>query len=333
LSNKKFKILIGVQLSHHLKTLIDEMKKRLPSNCELVVPFSWSESDIMRLVHDVEILISWKASRELIEAGKKLKMIQQIGTGVDMVDIEAATERGVTICNAKGFNAKPCAEHVMALMLALAKNLTKHDKMVRRGGWREMHAPSLLLYGKTMGIVGLGSIGEEIARRAKAFGMKIMAIERSPSEQHKRKLEIAYLGGPADLAYILKESDFIVLTVPLTPETKKMIGEKEFQMMKKSAYLVNISRGLIVDEKALIKALKEGKIAGAGLDVFEKEPIAQDNPLLKLPNVVLTPHIAGSMESKELQKNRAAFLARNIEKFIKGEKPDNVVDMTLKYVP
>ena len=333
MSNKKYKILIGVQLSHHLETFIDEMKKRLPSNCELVVPFSWSEKDIIQLVREVEILISWKASRELIEAGKKLKMIQQIGTGVDMIDIEAAKERGVTICNAKGFNAKPCAEHIMALILALAKNLTKHDKILRHGGWREMYAPSLLLYGKTMGIVGFGSIGEEIARRAKAFGIKIMAIERSPSEQHRRKLEISYLGGPADLVHLLQESDFIVLTVPLTPETKRIIGEKEFQTMKKSAYLVNISRGLVVDEKALIKALQEGKIAGAGLDVFEKEPIALDNPLLKLPNVVLTPHIAGSMDSKELQKERAAFLAQNIEKFIRGEKPDNIVDVTLKYVP
>ena len=148
-----------------------------------------------------------------------------------------------------------------------------------------------------------------------------------------KKLKIAYLGGPTDLTHLLQESDFVVLTVPLTPETQRMIGENEFQLMKKSAYLLNISRGLIVDEKALIKALKEGKIAGAGLDVFEKEPIAQDNPLLKLPNVVLTPHRAGSMDSEELQKERATFLARNIEKFISGEMPDNVVDMSLKYVP
>jgi D-3-phosphoglycerate dehydrogenase len=309
------------------------MKKRLPSNCELVIPFSWSKKDIIQQVREVEILISWRASRELIEAGKKLMMIQQIGTGVDMIDIEAATERGITICNAKGFNAIPCAEHIMALILAIAKNLTKHDKIVRNGGWRGMHAPSFVLYGKTMGIIGLGSIGEEIARRTKAFGMKIMAIERSPSEQHRRKLEIDYLGGPADLVHILKESDFIVLTVPLTPETKGIIGDKEFQAMKKSAYLINISRGLIVDEKALINALKEGIIAGAGLDVFEKEPIAHDNPLLQLPNVVLTPHIAGSMDSKELQKERVEFLAQNIEKFIRGETPDNIVDVTLKYVP
>jgi phosphoglycerate dehydrogenase-like enzyme len=172
----------------------------------------------------------------------------------------------------------------------------------------------------------------EIAKRTKAFDMRILAIKRNPSEELRLKLGIDFLGGQDALPRILRESDFVVLSIVLTPETRKMIGEMELRMMKKSVYLVNVSRGGIIDENALIKALKEGVIAGAGLDVFEKEPINRDNPLLKLENVVLTPHVAGGGGTEEMMKERAEFIAQNIERMVKGKKPEKVVDPKLKYV-
>ena len=202
--------------------------------------------------------------------------------------------------------------------------------MIRSNGWPAI--PSTLLNQKTLGIVGLGNVGTEVAKRAQGFGMRIIAIKRHPSEELRLKLGIDFLGGPTDLFRILIESDFVVLGVPLTPETRKMIGEKELRTMKRSAYLVNVSRGEIVDEDALVKALRDGIIAGAGLDVFEVEPINPDNPLLKLENVVLTPHIAGGMGIEELRKERVGFIVGNIRKMINGQKPENIVDPTLKYV-
>jgi glyoxylate reductase len=193
-----------------------------------------------------------------------------------------------------GLNAVAVAEHAMSLMLSLAKNVVKHDRELRGAhGWYTQRVPSISLRGKTLGIVGLGSIGIEICKRAKAFGMKVIAVKRNPSEELKIKLGIDFLGSQADLHRILRQSDFVVLSVVLTPETRRTIGEKELRMMKRTANLVNISRGEVIDQEALVKILEERAIAGAGLDVFEVEPINPDNPLLKLENVVLTPHVAG----------------------------------------
>jgi len=331
LLNTKFKV-----LTNHF-WLSDELKQLLPANCELVIPFSSKgipffsdEDEILQLASDVDMIIAIRVSRKLIESAKKLKMIQTIGVGVDRIDIDAAAERGVFVCNAVGLNAIPVAEHAIALMLALAKNIKQYDKDIRSRGWPRI--PATLLHRKTLGIVGLGSIGIEVAKRAKAFGMKIIAIKRHPSEELKAKLGIDFLGGQDDLPYILKESDFVVLSVVLTPETIKMIGERELRMMKKSAHLVNISRGTVINEDALTRVLKEGIIAGAGLDVFEVEPVSPENPLLKLENVVLTPHVAHSTDTEELRKETVEFIARNIKKMITGQKPENIVDPTLKYV-
>jgi phosphoglycerate dehydrogenase-like enzyme len=162
--------------------------------------------------------------------------------------------------------------------------------------------------------------------------MKVIALKRSPSEELRIKLGIDFLGSQVDLPRILKQSDFVVLSVVLTPETSKMIGEKELRIMKRTAYLVNISRGGVIAEQALVNMLEEGIIAGAGLDVFEVEPINPDNPLLTMENVVLTPHVAGGGGLEELKKERVDFIVGNIEKVISGQKPERIVDSTLKYV-
>jgi len=326
---------------------MQDWKQYLPPNW--VISHASSEDEALRLVGDVDVIVvgrmvgggtssEGRVSREIIMSARKLKMIQAPGSGVDEVDLEAAAERGVIVCNAIGIGDHPVAvaEHAMCLMLALAKNIVKYEKMLHSEDWRMLTAkldswriPGTLLSRKTLGIVGLGNIGVEAAKRAKAFGMRIIAIKRHPSEELRLKLGIDFLGGPNDLPYILRESNFVVLSLVLTPETRKMVGERELRMMKRSAYLVNIGRGACIDEDALVRALKEGIIAGAGLDVFEIEPINPDSPLLKLENVVLTPHVSGGVLG--LEKERAEFIVRNIEKVIEGQKPENIVDRTLKY--
>ncbi len=310
--------------------LLEKLKQYLPQNCDIIAPSSSSEEELLKLVRDVNIIVSARVSGKMIEAARELKMIQTTGAGVDRVDVDAATKRGVVVCSSVGLNAIPVAEHALSLAFALAKNLTKYDRRIRSEGWVRMS--SVLLRKKTLGIVGFGSIGMEVAKRAKGFGMNVLAIKRQPSEELRRKIGIDFLGSQADLPRLLSESDFLLLSIVLTPETAKMIGERELQMMKRSAYLVNISRGDVLDEKALIKALEEGTIAGAGLDVFETEPIKHDNPLLKLENVILTPHVAGAVEDEEMMRERAEFIARNAEKILSGKKPEKVVDPKLKYV-
>ena len=322
----QFKILV---MSSNL-ILLEKLKQQLPQNCSLVRPSSSDEDEVLRLVDDVDVIVGVRVSSRMVAAARKLKMIQTVGTGVDGVDVEAATERGVTVCSSVGLNAVPVAEHAMALMLALAKNITKYDKNLRSEGW--LRLPATLLRTKTLGIIGLGNIGVEVAKRAIAFDMSVLAIKRQPSDELRLKLGIDFLGGQADLSRILKESDFVLLSIVLTPETKGMIGERELRMMKRSAYLLNISRGEVIDEKALVKVLNEGVISGAGLDVFKVEPINRDNPLLKMENVILTPHVAGIVEDEEMMKERAEFISRKIMKIINGQKPEKVVDPKLKYV-
>jgi D-3-phosphoglycerate dehydrogenase len=175
---------------------LDEMKKLLPQNCELIISKSRREEDLLQLIGDVDVLVGVRATRKVIEKAKKLKMIQAPGTGVDGIDIEAATEKGIVVCNAVGLNAVPVAEHAMSLMLSLGKNIVRYDKELKSGGWRAQRIPSILLRGKTLGIVGLGSIGIEVSKRAKAFGMKVIALKRSPSEELKNQAGDRLSGEP-----------------------------------------------------------------------------------------------------------------------------------------
>lgn len=301
---------------------------RLLHECEIVTPLHWSENEILNLATEADVIFGSRVSRKIINVAEKLKLIQTGGTGVDKIDVYAAAEKGVPVCNAVGLNAVWVAEHAVALMLALAKNITKLDRELRKGMWHQLSSQKL--QERTLGIVGLGSIGIEIAKRMKSFGMRIVAIKRHPSEELREKLEIDFLGGPEDINYLLTESDFLIISVVLTPETRRMIGKRELGMMKKTAFLVNVSRGQVINESALIQALEEGEIAGAGLDVFEREPISPDNPLLKMENVILTPHVGGG-GSIESRLERIEFVAENIKKVMRGEKPLNIIDTKLKY--
>lgn len=287
------------------------------------------EKTVCEYVGDAEAILGFRITRRIIESAPKLRFIQALGTGVDGIDLDAAFERGVTVCNSVGENAVEVSEHALALMLALAKNLHKYQRNLASGNVQRLR--QVMLKGKTLGIIGLGSIGMEVAKMVRPLGMRVIAIRRQPRDDLKEKLGLEFLGGPGNLDYILRESDFLLLSAVLTKETKGMIGERQLSLMKDGAYLINIARGGLVDETALSAALRRGKLAGAGLDVFQTEPITPDNPLIGLENVILTPHVGGGTWPPEATQRRVEFIVSNIVKALTGGKPDNVVDSVLGY--
>jgi len=260
----------------------------------------------------------------VLEAGKKLKIVASMSVGFDHIDLETATKRGIMATHTPGVLTEAVADETLGLMLAVARRLVEGDGYVRDGSWKLKWSPMLLVgrdvYGKTLGIYGLGRIGVAVAKRAKGFSMKIIYYDPFRNEEAEKSLGIEFKSKED----VIRESDFLSVHVPLLPETKNSIGPKEFLMMKKTAFLINTARGGVVDEKALIEALKAGTIAGAALDVFEKEPVDVDNPLLKMKNVVVEPHLAsGSIESRT---SMAVLAAQNLVAGLTGQVPPNLVN-------
>jgi D-3-phosphoglycerate dehydrogenase / 2-oxoglutarate reductase len=307
---------------------LKSVARLLPEGFALKVPPAWDERTIRESAADADAILGTRVPGSLIASAPKLRFVQAIGSGVDKVDLDAAAKRGVLVCSAVGENATLVAEHALALTLGLAKNLHVYQREFHGSG-KWVRIPSLLLSGKTLGIIGLGTIGTEIARRARPLGMRVIAIKKRPDRSLKRRLGLDFLGGPESLEKVLGESDVVILSAVLTRETRGMIGRAQLRKMKRNALLINVARGELVDEAALVRALRDGKIAGAGLDTFEREPIDPGNPLLRLNNVILTPHVAGGAWRNSSE--RASFLARNITKALKGGRPENVVDPALGY--
>ncbi|OGP90495.1 MAG: hypothetical protein A2156_05605 [Deltaproteobacteria bacterium RBG_16_48_10] len=262
--------------------------------------------------------------KELMNQADDLLVISRTGAGVDNVDVPAATEKGILVTNVPGANSRTVAEHALALIMALMKQLPRLDREVRQDnfGIRYKTLPRDLT-GKTLGLVGLGKIGSELARMChQSFDMHILAYDPylPPEVQSSLKSWVDF----CDLEKLFKASDIISLHIPLSPTTQKIVGARELGWMKPSAYLVNASRGGVIDEAALIQCLKEKRIAGAGLDVFAKEPPERDNPLKELDNVILTPHIGGL--TLECGIKMAVFAAQaNLDVF-QGKKPDGMVN-------
>ncbi len=248
-----------------------------------------------------------KVTAEIINKAKKLKVIGRAGVGVDNVDIPAATVRGVVVMNAPSGNTISACEQAFALMLSLARNIPQADKSLREGKWERNKFKGTELYNKTLGIVGLGRIGREVVKRALAFGMKVICYDPFINEEAAKGLGV-FLG---DLKYLLKNADFITIHTPLNEETKDMINASTLRLMKPNCRIINCARGGIVNEKDLAEALAKNKIAGAGLDVFEKEPPDKNSLLFSLPNVVVTPHLGAS--TKEAQVNVAIEIAHCVK--------------------
>jgi len=307
----------------------DKEKSILEKYADVKLARGVSVDDICSEAKDVSVIMVGlaKINREVIYSAQKLKGIVRYGIGVDNIDLKAAAEKGVLVANVPDYCITTVAEHTFALLLALTRKIINADKFVRDGSWgltEELRGTEL--GGKVYGIIGLGRIGREVATRAKAFKMKVIAYDPYVTKDEVDELNVELV----DLDTLLRKSDFISIHAPLTEETRNMIGERELHMMKKTAYLINVARGHIVDENMLYKALTSGWIAGAALDVFEKEPPDPNNPLVraKLDNVVLTPHIAAYTEESFLKLEMSAV--EEAIRILKGELPKNLVRVPIR---
>ena len=254
----------------------------------------------------------------LLQGAYRLKVISQLGVGLDNVDLEEATQRGVLVGNTPGVLAKATADTGFALLMSAARRISESERWLRGGNWRLQYHPMYWLgqevHGSTLGIIGLGQIGLEMAKRARGFEMKVIYYSRT----RKRELETEYGLEYTEPGGLLADSDFISLHIPLTPDTRHYIGEQELRQMKPTAILINVARGPVVDPKALYTALSEGWIRAAALDVTDPEPISQDDPLLTLENLIVTPHIGSA--SIDTRRETSLLAARNLIAGIQGRR-------------
>jgi glyoxylate reductase len=309
------------------KKLPEEGLNKLKEHCKVFMnntdsPLTQKELLEFAPIIDAIITVRTKISAEFIEKAKKLKIISHYGVGYDNIDVAAATKKGIMVTNLPYSVTESTAELTMSLMLAVSRRIVEADNYTRNandGNWHPMLMMSHELYGKKLGIIGFGRIGQAVAKRAWGFGMELYYYDMKKTASDKLGISVKYL----PFEKLIKQMDYITLHVPYIKETYHLIAEKEFKIMKKSAYLINASRGSVVDQQALIKVLQDKIIAGAALDVFETEPQVPDE-LCKLKNVVLTPHIGTS--TVETKTRMAARASEKVIKVMHGETPENVVN-------
>lgn len=281
------------------------------------------ETKLRSKIKEVDGLICFpydNINKEIIKEGKNLKVISTYSVGFDHIDTEYAKERKIRIGYTPEVLTDATADMAFSLLLDISRRITEGDMIIRKGDWKEIYGAfdyvGVDLKGKTIGILGLGRIGSTLAKRAKAFDMKIIYHNRKPVSKSKEKsLNSKYVS----FEKLITQSDFLSIHVPHTKETDKLFNSKIFRKMKKSSFLINTSRGKVVDEKDLAEALKKRTIAGAGLDVFDKEPIKKNHPLVKLSNIVLAPHIGSS--TKETRVKMVEITVKNLNLGINGKKP------------
>jgi len=304
------KILVSDPLSEEgLKILKEEKEFQVDVKTEL------KPEQLKEIIKDYDALAvrsATKVTKDIINSAEKLKVIGRAGVGLDNVDLEAATQKGIIVMNTPGGNTISTAEHTMSLILSLSRNIPQAYASTKKGEWKRSKFMGVELYNKLLGIVGLGRIGSEVARRAISFGMKILAFDPFLSREVAEAMGIELV----EIKELLQKSDYITVHTPLTEETKHMISTQEFAIMKKGVRIINCARGGIVDEAALVTAIQEGKVAGAAIDVFEKEPIPPESELLKLDNVIITPHLGASTE--EAQVNVAIEVAEIVRDALLG---------------
>ena len=311
------KILVYHRFAQEFSRMIQE---RFP---EVEVAAGHSEEFLSQHIVDADIMLVFEFPLAALKQAKRLKWIQLTSAGSEQLLDARDSLQAVVVTNTRGMHANLIADYTFGAMVALQWNFFElfRDKQAKRWGSKAIEP----LSGKTLGIVGLGSIGGEIARRAKAFGMNVIGVKRNPVAIEG----VSRVFGPDQLRVLLSASDFVVVAAALTPETYRMIGELELRAMKKTSYLINIARGRIVDESALIKALQEERIAGAFLDAFEKEPLPPESPLWELPNVMITPRIAGIL--KDYAARVIEIFGENLERWKAGEALRNKVDWEKGY--
>ena len=307
------------------KGVYDLIRSQLPAGFQLVTLDTEEPEEKLQKIRDADFILvaTSPVTKELLEAAPRLKLIQHQGVGYDNVDVQAAQKRGIPVGLTPEGTSIGVAEHTILLMLALYKKILTADSSLREGKWLQwkLRPCSYELFGKSLGIVGMGRIGQEVAKRARAFEMKILYYDKLAKLTKDEEERLA--AQSCSFEELLVSSDIVSLHLPLTKETEKMMKEEEFRKMKPSAIFINTARGRLVDEIALSKALEKKEIAGAGLDVFFNEPLDPNSPLLKMNNVVVTPHISAGTVDALIAKMKAAF--SNMIRVTKRKEPYHLV--------
>jgi len=303
--------------------MVDEVCDATRWSGELPMP----RAEFLRMLPDLDGLmvmnVAEKLDREAFEAAPRLRIVSDFGVGYDNVDVPAATERGILVCNTPGAMVECVADHAFALLLAVGRRLPKGQADVREGRWRTWLIESIVgqeLYGATLGIIGLGNIGAAVARRARGFSMRILYTGRTRKPEAEAALGVEWMS----MDDLLRQSDYISIHTPLTQETRGLIGRRELALLKPTAILVNTARGGVVDQQALIDVLREGKIYGAGLDVTDTEPLPTDSPLLTLENTIVLPHNGSAGANTRARMSQLA--ATNLIEGISGRRPPHLVN-------
>ncbi|MDY6864554.1 MAG: phosphoglycerate dehydrogenase [Halobacteriota archaeon] len=312
----EFKVLVSDSIS-------EEGVKKLETGADVDVLVGLSKDELIEKIGDYDALVvrsATKVTKDVIEAGKNLKVIGRAGAGVDNIDVIAATERGIVVVNAPEGNTISAAEHAIAMMMSLSRNIPQANASLKSQKWDKNKHIGVEVTDKELGVIGLGRIGSEVAKRAQGLGMKVIAYDPFISEESSKELGIELLS----LDEIFTRADYITIHTPVNRETYHLIGDEEFKKMKDGVRLINCARGGIIDEDALYRAVKEGKVAGAALDVFESEPPG-DNKLLELERVIVTPHLGAS--TKEAQLNVAITIADQILRAMRNEPVKNAINM------
>jgi D-3-phosphoglycerate dehydrogenase len=305
-----------------IEEALDVMRKV----AQVTVPRDGSEEALRAELKDADaVVVSFypQVNRSLIESAPRLRHVARLGVGLDSIDVQAATERGILVSNTPEVTADAVAEFTMALLLSLAKNIPRCDRAVKGGRWeerQELIQANRELNGKTHGVVGMGRIGGRVAVRCKAFGMRVLYHKRNRVPDFERSYGVEY----APFEELLKESDSISLHLPLTKETANLIDRPQFESMKRKVLLINQARGKVVNEQALVWALKEGRIAGYGTDVYEQEPPDPKSELLGFKNVIAAPHMGGGTYESRLRT--CMMIAEDVVKVMAGDLPANLVN-------
>jgi phosphoglycerate dehydrogenase-like enzyme len=304
---------------------LDQLKEMIP-NWEIIAGKDkevWEEH-----LQSAEVIAGWKKEmkEKCLQTDSQLKWLQTWSAGVDSLPLDALKARTIAVTSANGVHSYPISETIFALMLGLTRKIHTYVRNQQAKVWHHGHM-NLELHEKTAAIIGVGAIGKEVARLAKAFRMKVIGVRHSGKPEEF----VDEMYTTEDLHLVLRNSDYVIITLPLTKETNRLFGEQQFNEMKSTAFLINIGRGEIVVEEELIHALQSGKIAGAGLDVFEKEPLDVDSPLWEMDNVIITPHTSGSTEhyNKRVIED---ILIPNLKNYVSGTSPSiNLVDFSKGY--
>lgn len=318
----EFKILVtdplaeeGIRLMQEANGVKVDVKPKLP------------QEELLKVIGDYDGLVvrsGTQVTKEVLEKATRLKVVGRAGAGLDNVDVPAASKRGIVVMNAAGGNTVSTAEHTVAMIMALSRNIPQACASMKEGKWDRNKFMGTELYGKTLGIIGMGKVGTEVARRAKAFGMRLVVFDPYLTPERTRELDAEPAAALDDL---YKKCDYITVHTPLSDETRGLIGNQQIAMMKKGVRLINCARGGIIDEAALLEGLKSGQVAGAAIDVFEPEPPTQPvtKELIAHPKVIVTPHLGASTE--EAQFNVAKEIAISVREFLLGQGIRNAVNI------